>query len=43
MNRDFTYEVWVQWSTLSKEEQDEFIEVRAEQWRLMQEQNEEEV
>jgi len=43
MNRDFTYEAWVQWSALSKEEQNEFIDIRAEQWRLMQEQNEEEV
>jgi hypothetical protein len=40
MNRDFTYEAWVRWSALSKEEQDEFIEIRAEQWRAMQQQNE---
>ena len=43
MNRDFTYEIWVQWSALSKEEQDELIDIAVEQQQLIQEYNNKEV
>ena len=42
MNDQLRYETWVYWNKLTKEEQDDIIEIRCEQYRYMQEFNKEE-